>query len=379
MALTSATVPTSQARTRAFIDSNASVVAAQRKLARGEAASGAELAAVRRALGSVEFRREEERLKVHSELCSRLQKAVAPSGPIYARMEWEQDLATNSTADGYAARPAAMLERLRALLPAADAPLAPGGALPGPARPDDSPVAPADAVERLRLLALHVVSTSPRDAERDALLAAASITPAHFGPICAGLFYMGCRPTPAVPSRRSASPTAAYAADDAPLPVDRHVPPLRGAREIERDRARLSEIDSTSRRLAGTIDAALSDALPKDGYRWLRSRDGAGHSAWAREHVGSWAWGDTGDDSSGRDSAAEADGDGRAMGSPSSPLLLVFVLGGLCHAEVRAARQTAAAHPAKALVLGTTELLSAHQFVRALQAAQPNGPLVPLE
>ncbi len=175
---------------------------------------------------------------MHSELCSRLQKAVAPSGPIYARMEWEQDLATNSTADGYAARPAAMLERLRALLPAADAPLAPGGALPGPARPDDSPVAPADAVERLRLLALHVVSTSPRDAERDALLAAASITPAHFGPICAGLFYMGCRPAPAAPSRRSASPAAAHATDDAPLPVDRHVPPLRGAREIERDRAR---------------------------------------------------------------------------------------------------------------------------------------------
>lgn len=156
-------------------------------------------------------------------------------------------------------------------------------------------------------------------------------------------------------------------------------PPRAAAARRARDRARSSEIESTSRRLAGTIDSALSDALPKDGYRWLRSRDVAGHSAWAREHVGSWAWGDTDDDSSGRDSAAEADGDGRAMGSPSSPLLLVFVLGGLCHAEVRAAQQAAAAHPAKALVLGTTELLSAHTFVRALQAAQPNGPLVTLE
>lgn len=57
------------------------------------------------------------------------------------------------------------------------------------------------------------------------------------------------------------------------------------------------------------------------------------------------------------------------------PLLLVFVLGGASHSELRCAREIAAAHPTRELILGSSAILTPSDFLEALQQVPPPQPL----
>lgn len=359
-------------RTRGFVAANAVIDGARERLARREKLSTREMVEVNKRLASVAYRRREESLKVADEIRAALfgkllppdppplppGAQTAPAGrgaarpaemPLYRLLMLEQDLATGRDgATGYALKAGEALARLveqLKLAPVPDAAAHAGVAGQAAAAGDGGDA----AVERQRLLLLQALALPLTDAARAPLVAAAGLDPEAVEAISRGLFCVGARP-----GRRGAAAAPKPAAAPGTTVLARHTPALCGTL-----RAALSP-PPVGASGAGSSGSASSR------FVWLRRRvrepgDGAGTTAapdGAARPVGSWAL------------RARPGAEQRGK-----PVLLVFMIGGASHAEMRCAHEAAVQHAGCDLVFGSTAVLTPAQFAASLVRTQPMPPL----
>jgi len=366
-------------RTRTFVADNALVAEARQRLGRGEQLSTREMVEVNRRLASLAYRKREERLKVADELRDALMalllppEELAPAGskaslraaetPLYRLMMLEQDLAVGRDGvSGYPLKPADALLRIAEQLRqphTVRSPHAAGPAVPGAAAAAIAPAvvsgagaasgseaaaeAPeAAAAERQRLLLLQALTLPLADSVRVQLSRSSGLDPERAEALQRALFYLGARP-----GRRSAAPKPPPPPGTTVLA--RHTPALKGVIE------------------AALLPPQQQPSAQQPQFVWLRRRvsepgdqrsgaAGAEAGGAAARPVGSWALrSKPGSEKRGR------------------PVLLVFMLGGASHAEVRCAHEAAAG--GCDVVFGSTAVLTPAQFVQSLVRTEPMPPL----
>mmetsp|Transcript_26135 Transcript_26135/g.83893 ORF Transcript_26135/g.83893 Transcript_26135/m.83893 type:complete len:353 (+) Transcript_26135:1275-2333(+) len=338
---------------------------------------------VNRRLASLSYKRKEEALKLADEVRESVMSLLiapaplpTPGGrpppaaedtPLYKLMMLEQDLATGRDgATGGAIKQAETLSRIVGMLVdplsapppsarsttrvstdsahaasfSASAPAAEstGGAAGAGAEAEAPRAAEAEEVlERQRLLLLASLALPLSDSARRPITRASALDSEQLEAVSRGLFCLGARP-----GRRGTG--------GAPKP-----PPPPGTALLCRHTPALAPL----------LRSALGGG---SGFTWLRRRvrepgdrgaaGGVARPDLAAGRVGSWALrGKAGSD------------------RPGKPLVLVFMVGGASHAEVRCVHEVAAATHHCDLLFGATALLTPTQFARELVSMERMPPL----
>ena len=374
-----------QAHTKDFLERNRAVLEAQRRMARGEKLTTKELVETRRRLASVSYRREEERLRVHNELCEHLFGLLTPpqggrpegraESSLFSMMELEQDLAVGAGADGRALQPRELEARLalhlrkpirRSAAAMSDAEAAAAAAADVSARVRHGSTQGSSEgttqegtttllSERLRMLALLALSQPSSDPRLERLLEAIGLEAPErerlgnaFGVILRSLLYMGAR-AQGSQRRAGATSTPMRGLDSMPV-LARHEPAISGI---------LMEA------FGKDLDEQKNGSNPKaaakgDAFVWVRRSPFEPKPGGGGRPLGAWALADQPE-------------------APELPLLLVFVLGGASHSELRCAREVAALYPTHELIFGSSAILTPSDFVEALQRVPPPRPMAQFE